>query len=313
LRSAKQAFHQPDTSVTTSATPDNEAFLQSADFELVKPRGSAAEVCDHTELTYRLETTLDYLEELTDMLESPDTYEISPVPFELPIGFRLTIVIPVYNEVRTIETVIARVAALPVTKEIIIVDDGSTDGTAKLLSRYERSADIHVVLKPKNEGKGAALRTAFRRATGDVVVVQDADLEYDPRDILPLLQPIVEGAADAVYGSRFIGPTQQDASWLHRTGNRLLTWASNTTTGLELTDMETCYKAFRREVLQSFEIEQNRFGFEPEVTAKLARRGARIDERPIRYAARGYADGKKIGVRDLFNALYCIVRYSRRD
>jgi glycosyltransferase involved in cell wall biosynthesis len=299
--------------VTTSATTDSQTLLQSANLDIVETGRQSADVCDDTGLTYRLEATLDYLEELTAMLESPDTYEVSPVGFDLPSGFRLTIVIPVYNEVRTIETVISRVVALPVAKEIIIVDDGSTDGTAKLLSRYEPSAEIHVVLKHKNEGKGAALRTAFRRATGDVIVVQDADLEYDPRDILPLLQPIVEGAADAVYGSRFIGPTQQDASWLHRTGNRLLTWASNSTTGLQLTDMETCYKAFRREVLQSFEIEQNRFGFEPEVTAKLARRGARIDERPIRYAARGYADGKKIGVRDLFNALYCIVRYSRRD
>jgi glycosyltransferase involved in cell wall biosynthesis len=299
--------------MTTSAAIDSQTQLQSATLDVLEPGRQSADVCDDTGLTYRLEATLDNLEDLTAMLESPDTYEVPPAAFDLPTGFRLTIVIPVYNEIRTIETVIARVAALPITKEIIIVDDGSTDGTAKVLSRYDRSADIHVVIKPSNEGKGAALRTAFRRATGDVIVVQDADLEYDPRDILPLLQPIVEGTADVVYGSRFIGASQQDTSWLHRTGNRLLTWASNSTTGLQLTDMETCYKAFRREVLQSFEIEQNRFGFEPEVTAKLARRGARIDERPIRYAARGYADGKKIGVRDLFNALYCIVRYSRRD
>jgi len=260
----------------------------------------------------RAEATLDYLEELTAMLESPSS---SPaLESTLPPGFRLTVVIPVFNEVRTIEQVIQRVMALPLEKELIVVDDGSTDGTHKVLARCEKLGEgIHVVVKPTNEGKGAALRTAFRRATGDVVVVQDADLEYDPQDILPLLQPIVAGEADVVYGSRFLGEVPQDRSWLHRMGNRLLTLASNATTGLSLTDMETCYKVFRREVLQTVEIEQNRFGFEPEVTAKLARRKYRICERPIRYSARGYAEGKKIGWRDLFNALYCILRYGRRD
>jgi glycosyltransferase involved in cell wall biosynthesis len=173
--------------------------------------------------------------------------------------------------------------------------------------------DVHVIFKPQNEGKGAALRTGFRRVTGDVVVIQDADLEYDPRDILPLVRPIVCGQADVVYGSRFLGEEPQDRSWVHRLGNRLLTAASNWTTGMALTDMETCYKAFRREVLQSFEIRQPRFGFEPEVTAKIARRKFRVMEAPIRYAARGYAEGKKIGVMDLFSALYCIVRYGMRD
>jgi glycosyltransferase involved in cell wall biosynthesis len=267
---------------------------------------------DELDAIYRVESTIDYLEELTAMLETP-----SPPPAidsSLPPGFRLTVVIPVYNEVRTIEQVISRVLALPVEKEIIVIDDGSTDGTHKVLAKCEQLGEaIHVVAKPTNEGKGAALRTAFRRATGDVVVVQDADLEYDPQDILPLLQPIIAGEADVVYGSRFLGDEQQDRSWLHRTGNRLLTLASNAMTGLSLTDMETCYKVFRREVLQTFEIEQNRFGFEPEVTAKIARRKFRICERPIRYSARSYAEGKKIGWRDLLNALYCIVRYGKRD
>src|SRR5690606_25993617 len=140
--------------------------------------------------------------------------------------------------------------SLPLELQVIVVDDGSTDGTRKALAPYEHSAAVHVVFKPHNEGKGAALRTAFRRAMGDVVVVQDADLEYDPHDILPLLRPLVAGEADVVYGSRFLEGASQDRSWLHRTGNRLLTWASNRTTGLQLTDMETCYKAFRREVLQ---------------------------------------------------------------
>ncbi len=262
---------------------------------------------------YRVEATLDYLEELTAMLESPTGQDTSSLDFDIPADFRLTIVIPVYNEARTIGQVIDRVNAIPVAKEVIVVDDGSTDGTAKILTQCEAAGKAHVVTKPRNEGKGAALRTAFRRATGDVVVVQDADLEYDPRDILGLLQPIIEGTADVVYGSRFLENEYQDRSWVHRTGNRLLTWASNVTTGLQLSDMETCYKAFPREVLHSFEIQQNRFGFEPEVTAKIARRKYRICERPIRYAARTYAEGKKIGIRDLFNALYCIARYGRRD
>jgi glycosyltransferase involved in cell wall biosynthesis len=145
--------------------------------------------------------------------------------------------------------------------------------------------------------------------TGDVVIVQDADLEYDPRDILPVIRPIVTGEADVVYGSRFLDNAHQDRSLVHRAGNRVLTGLSNLLTGLRITDMETCYKAFRRDVLRSFEIQQNRFGFEPEVTAKIARRKFRVQEVPVRYAARGYAEGKKIGIKDLFNALYCIARY----
>ncbi len=261
----------------------------------------------------RIERTLDQLQRLSEMLTADPDYTIPPPEFTLPANFKLSLVVPVYNEERTIEHVLRRLSAIPVEKEIIVVDDWSTDGTREILRRYETAADIHVVYKFQNEGKGAALRTGFRRATGSVVVVQDADLEYDPRDMLALVQPIVESQSDVVFGSRFLNNEEQDRSWLHRLGNRLLTRASNTMTGLSLTDMETCYKAFRRELLSTFDIEQNRFGFEPEVTAKIARRGYRIQEVPIRYAARGYAEGKKIGVKDLFNAVYCIVRYGLCD
>jgi len=261
----------------------------------------------------RLEYSLAELERLADLLAVEDGYEPAVREFVIPRNFKLSIVIPVYNEAATVQKVLARVAALPIPKEIIVVDDASTDGTRQILNQYECARDVHVIFKPQNEGKGAALRTGFRRVSGDVVVVQDADLEYDPRDILPLVQPIACGQADVVYGSRFFDGQLQDRSLVHRWGNRLLTAASNWMTGLAISDMETCYKAFRREVLKSFEIEQLRFGFEPEVTAKIARRKFRICEVPIRYAARGYAEGKKIGWRDLFSTLYCIVRYSLRD
>ena len=257
----------------------------------------------------RITYTLADLQRLADLWAVEDGYEPAVRDFELPRNFKLSVVIPVYNEERTIQQVLTRVAALPVSKEIVIVDDASTDGTRQILSQFECAADVHVIFKPQNEGKGAALRTAFRRVTGQVVIVQDADLEYDPRDILPVIKPIVCGEADVVYGSRFLDNAHQDRSLVHRLGNRVLTGLSNLLTGLRITDMETCYKAFRRDVLKTFEIEQGRFGFEPEVTAKIARRKFRVREVPIRYAARGYAEGKKIGIKDLFNALFCIVRY----
>jgi glycosyltransferase involved in cell wall biosynthesis len=261
----------------------------------------------------RVTQTLSRLEELAELLTLEDDYPPATLDYALPRNFRLSIVIPVYNEQATIAQLLARVAALPLTKEIIVVDDCSTDETRRVLAALDRARGVHVIFKPHNEGKGAALRTGLRRASGDVVVVQDADLEYDPRDIVPLIRPIVEGTADVVYGSRFLGEKPQDPSLIHRLGNGALTWASNATTGLSLTDMETCYKAFRRDAIRSFEIRQDRFGFEPEVTAKLARRKCRFAEVPIRYAARSYAEGKKIGLADLFSAFWCIARYGLCD
>ena len=227
--------------------------------------------------------------------------------------YLLSIVIPVYNEQATIARVIGRVAALPLNTEIIIVDDCSTDATREVLEKLGNLKNVKVILKEKNAGKGAALRTGFECCTGDYVVVQDADLEYDPRDIPPLIQPLIRGEADIVYGSRFIGEELQDESWIHRAGNAVLTGASNLFSGLKLTDMETCYKAFTSTAIKAIEIEQERFGIEPELTAKLARQGFRFVEVPIRYESRGYDEGKKIGVRDLFNAFYCIGRYGISD
>jgi glycosyltransferase involved in cell wall biosynthesis len=278
---------------------------------LDQPPGPAAR-CEPGTLE-RVKLTLDRLENLSQLLTLEDDYQPATIDYDLPRNFRLSIVIPVYNEERTIARVLARVAALPLPKEIIVVDDASTDDTPRVLRELDRVRDLQVIFKPHNEGKGAALRTGFRRACGDVVVVQDADLEYDPRDIVPLVRPIIEGRADAVFGSRFLGDEPQDRSLVHRLGNRILTWASNVTTGLAITDMETCYKAFHKNMLRGLTIQQDRFGFEPEVTAKLARRKCRLVEVPITYAARSYAEGKKIGVKDLFNALYCIARYGLCD
>lgn len=256
-----------------------------------------------------VEATLDQLEALTSQLDADLLYPVEPLGFALPEGFCLSVVIPVYNEEATLRTLLARVCRVPIPKEIVIVDDCSTDGTQEILRTLEGLAGLKIICKSRNEGKGAALRTGFAAATGDVVLVQDADLEYDPRDYPQLIRPLLAGEADVVYGSRFLGEHPQDPSWLHRVGNGLLTRASNWFTGLRLTDMETCYKAFRRDVLRNLQICQNRFGFEPEVTAKLARRRARIVEVPITYAARSYAEGKKIGLKDACNAFYCIVRY----
>jgi glycosyltransferase involved in cell wall biosynthesis len=253
------------------------------------------------------------LVELADLLHTAEPYEVPTPDYAIPSYFKLSIVIPVYNEERTIHEILARVAALPVEKEIIVVDDCSRDRTRELLKELEGASEIKVIYQPQNGGKGAALRTGFQAATGDVVVVQDADLEYDPRDILGLLGPLLRDEADVVYGSRFMHERPQDKSLIHRLGNWLLTTASNVFTGLKITDMETCYKAFRRHVLRDITICQNRFGFEPEVTAKLARRKFRVKEMPISYNARSFAEGKKIGVKDLFNALWCIVRYGIAD
>ncbi len=227
--------------------------------------------------------------------------------------YLLSVVIPVYNEEATVARVISRVAALPLNLEIVVVDDCSTDGTREVLSLLSGIESVKVILKDVNAGKGAAIRTGFEIATGDFLVIQDADLEYDPRDIPQLIQPLLRGEADIVYGSRFIGDEVQDESWIHRLGNAVLTGASNLFSGLKLTDMETCYKAFSREALQNVEIEQDRFGLEPELTAKLARQGFKFVEVPISYDSRGYDEGKKIGLKDLFNAIYCIGRYGVSD
>lgn len=226
----------------------------------------------------------------------------------------LSIVIPVYNEEATIARVISRVAALPLNTELVIVDDCSTDRTREILARIADLPNVNVILKEKNAGKGAALQTGFDHFTGDFVIVQDADLEYDPRDIPNLIQPLVKGEADVVYGSRFIGDVVHDESFIHRLGNAVLTQASNLFSGLKLTDMETCYKAFTREAIEAVNIEQERFGVEPEITAKLARAGFKFVEVPISsYESRGYDEGKKIGIRDLFNAIWCIGRYGTCD
>jgi glycosyltransferase involved in cell wall biosynthesis len=227
--------------------------------------------------------------------------------------YKLSVIIPVFNEEKTIGLVISRVAALPLNTEIVIVDDCSTDGTRAVLSKLTDVPGLKIILKNENQGKGAALRTGLEHVTGDYIIVQDADLEYNPRDIPGILQPLLRDEADVVYGSRFIGEDQQDESWIHRMGNAVLTGASNLLSGLRLTDMETCYKAFSKKVLRDLTIEQNRFGIEPEVTAKLARRGYRFAEVPISYESRGYDEGKKIGIRDLFNAIYCIGRYGVSD
>ena len=227
--------------------------------------------------------------------------------------YLLSVVIPVYNELNTIGRILSRVACLNLNLELVIVDDFSTDGTREILEQIKDLPRVSVILKEKNEGKGAALRTGFEHVNGDYVVVQDADLEYNPSDIPMLIQPLLKGEADVVYGSRFIGEEQQDESWIHRAGNAVLTGASNLFSGLNLTDMETCYKAFSREVLQDISIKQNRFGIEPEITAKLARRGYRFVEVPISYDSRGYDEGKKIGIKDLINAIYCIGRYGMSD
>ena len=225
---------------------------------------------------------------------------------------KLTVVIPVYNEVHTLLTLIERVQRVAVDKDIVLVDDRSTDGTRELLQRTSFPANVQVLYHEENQGKGAALRTGFAAATGDLVIVQDADLEYDPEEYPKLMRPIVDGLADVVFGSRFAGGESHRVLYFwHFVGNRLLTTASNMVTNLNLTDMETCYKAFRLEALRQITIEENRFGVEPEITAKIARLGFVVYEVGISYDGRTYAEGKKIGWRDGIRAFFVIATYSR--
>ena len=222
----------------------------------------------------------------------------------------LSVIMPCFNERETIETVVDMVLAETLTRELIIVDDGSTDGTRDLLAKFT-DPRIRVILQPVNGGKGSALRTGFAAALGPYVVVQDADLEYNPAEFIDLVKPLLADKADVVYGSRFLaGRPHRVLYFWHSVGNRLLTTASNVFTNLNLTDMETCYKVFRKEVLDSFTLEENRFGIEPELTAKIARGGWRVYEVGISYSGRTYDEGKKIGWKDGVRAFYCIVRYS---
>lgn len=225
---------------------------------------------------------------------------------------KLSIIMPCYNEVNTIESIVEAVKNMPYhNNEIIIVDDCSTDGTREKIRSTIEPRVHKVIYHDRNQGKGAALRSGIKAATGDIVIVQDTDLEYDPNEIPAVVRPILDGKADVVFGSRFMGgqPHRVQFFW-HMLGNRILTTMSNMFTNLNLTDMETCYKAFRREIIQSIEIKENRFGFEPEITIKIAKKRVRIYEVGISYYGRTYNEGKKINWKDGFRAVYCILKYS---
>lgn len=228
--------------------------------------------------------------------------------------FKLSVVIPVYNERDTIREIVNRVSKVEIEKEIIIVDDFSTDGTREILGDLAKNySDLKVFYHQKNQGKGAALRTGFANASGDIVVVQDADLEYNPQELHKLLKPILDGRADVVYGSRFLGSEEHRVLYFwHYLGNKFLTLISNMFTNLNLTDMETCYKMFKKEILSKIKIEENRFGFEPEITAKVAKLGCRVYEVGISYSGRDYSQGKKITWKDGIHALWCILKYNLR-
>ena len=265
-----------------------------------------------------------------DGVQRADATKLSPAG--LSNKLRLSVVIPVFNERKFIEEVLRRVQASGLADETIVVDDGSTDGTRQVLDELlKRQTDgqleadivdgrgrlrldtIRFLFQEHNQGKGAAVRRGFKEATGDLLLVQDADLEYDPKDYPKLLEPILDGRADVVYGSRFLGGPQRVHFFWHYVGNKFLTLLSDMITNLNLTDMESCYKVFRREVIEGIRLRSNRFGFEPEVTAKIAKKKWRVYEVPISYSGRSYEEGKKITWRDGFVALYTIIRYRLFD
>ena len=225
----------------------------------------------------------------------------------------ISVVIPVYNEATTVKELIARVQSVPIDKEIIIVDDGSSDGTRDVLRGLQGQERLTILFHEKNQGKGAALRTAFQQVKGDIVVIQDADLEYDPQEYGKLIKPILDGKADVVYGSRFLGGPHRVLLFWHYVGNKILTLFSNMLTNLNLTDMETCYKVFKASLLKQFSIESNRFGVEPEITTKLARLKCRIYEVDISYSGRDYTEGKKINWKDGIAAFYWIIKFTFRS
>ncbi len=273
---------------------------------------------DHSSDSFDLapwEFRLAETQELTDEFSPNNHGNSDQLDYPLPHEFKLSVIVPVYNEEDTIATIVSRLMQLPFRTEIVIVDDGSTDHTRDVLARLAHFCDLKIIYHQHNQGKGAAIRTAIPNATGDIVVIQDADLEYDPNDLIQVIRPLVSGEADVSYGSRFLenSPQAKSSSFLHRLGNQTLTCLSNCLTGLHLTDMETCYKAFPRSIIQRITIQQNRFGFEPEITAKLAKRRYRFHESPIQYRARNWSEGKEIGWKDALSTLWCIVRYRFAD
>lgn len=226
---------------------------------------------------------------------------------------KLSVIMPIYNEIHTLEEIISRVKKTGLANEIILVDDGSVDGTRDLVRNYQEIEGFKVILHEKNQGKGAAVRSGFKAATGDVFLIQDADLEYDPREYENLLEPIEEGIADVVYGSRFLGASRRVAMFWHMVANKLLTLLTNILYDTILSDMETGYKVFRREVVQDMTIHARRFEFEPEFTAKILKRKYRIFEVPITFNPRDYSEGKKIGLKDAFEAIWALIKYRFTD
>ncbi|MEJ2264837.1 MAG: glycosyltransferase family 2 protein [Anaerolineales bacterium] len=222
---------------------------------------------------------------------------------------KISVIIPAYNEIHTIEEILKRVQAVGVADEILVVDDGSTDGTRGVLKEYDSQGPVKVISHAENQGKGAAVRTGIQHASGDLIIIQDADLEYDPRDYQLLLQPVREGIADVVYGSRFLGGPRRPAMFWHMVANKMLTFMTNILYNNILTDMETGYKVFRREIVEDMKLRSRKFDFEPEFTAKVLKRDVRIFEVPITFNPRDYDEGKKIGVKDAFQAVWTLIKY----